>query len=476
LHPSLDQINEFEQLSRQLEPDATTRNHLFDLSSSYINQFLDSLPDTKTYIKAKWPRLESLLIENEGKSFESLLDIYKNEVNHAGINSASGGHLGYIPGGGLWICCIADMIAAATNKNSSVFFSGQGAVVMENQLIDWLCKVVGYPDNAHGYLSSGGSMANLSAITVARDVHQIDSGIIARSVIYTTDQVHHCIDKAIHINGLDESIQRIIPVNDQLQMDVNALDKSITDDLGKGLNPFLVIATAGTTNSGCIDPLNEIADICNKNKIWFHVDAAYGGFFMLLEEMKDKFRGIERSDSLVLDPHKGLFLPFGTGVLLVRNGKQLIKSHSYHASYLMDEAASEEISPSACSPELTRHFRGLRMWLAMHWHGLDVFKACLREKIQLCLYFQDKIQRLGFETRNTPELSVSVFRYPSPNSGDFNRELVETLHEDGRVFFSGTTIQGEFWIRCAVFNFRTHLREIDLGIAMIKECLQKIIK
>ncbi len=142
----------------------------------------------------------------------------------------------------------------------------------------------------------------------------------------------------------------------------------------------------------------------------------------------------------------------------------------------MDDAGSHEISPSNCSPELTRHFRGLRMWLPLHLHGMNVFKACLREKIYLCKYFHEEIKKLGFETGNEPALSVSLFRYPADDVKAFNQKLVDALHDDGRLFFSATTIGDQFWIRCAVLHFRTHLREIDLGIEMINENLQKIIE
>ncbi len=472
----LEKIKELEAISRQLEPDAVTRDHIFRATSSYINHFIDALPETKTYITADCPQLKSFEVTDEGKPFEALLDLYASEINHAGINSASGGHMGYIPGGGLWACSIGDMIAAATNKNSSVFFSGQGAVILENQLVHWLAKLMGYPSTAHGYLSSGGSMANLSAITAARDAHHINSKNISKSVIYSTDQVHHCIEKALHINGLDEAIRRTVPVNDKYQMDVEALKAMINEDIQSGLQPFLVIATAGTTSSGSIDPLDQIADVCAQFKTWFHVDAAYGGFFMLLDEIREKLKGIERSDSLVLDPHKGFFLPFGTGVVLVRNGQQLLDSHSFQATYMMEDAGAHEISPSSCSPELTRHFRGLRMWVPLHFHGLNIFKACLREKIFLSQYFHEEIKKMGFETGNDPELTVSLFRYPAQNVNEFNQKLVDALHEDGRIFFSATTIDGQYWIRCAVLHFRTHLREIDLGLKMIGECLQKILK
>jgi len=182
-------------------------------------------------------------------------------------------------------------------------------------------------------------------------------------------------------------------MNDRYQMDVEALRALMAADKKKRLRPFLVIASAGTTDAGAIDPLDRIADVCSEYESWFHVDAAYGGFFVMLDELKEKFKGIERSDSVVMDPHKSLFLPFGIGAVLFRNAGALLSSNSQSAAYMQDVFGSDEISPADSSPELTKHFRGLRMWLPLHLHGAELFRTNLREKYLLSRYFNEEIKR-----------------------------------------------------------------------------------
>ncbi len=225
----------------------------------------------------------------------------------------------------------------------------------------------------------------------------------------------------------------------------------------------MVIASAGTTDVGAVDPLDAIADICQAFDIWFHVDGAYGGFFILLEETQALFKGIERSDSLVIDPHKGLFLPYGTGAVLLRDGKKLFDSQHMQAGYLQDAYSdTEELSPADLSPELTKHFRGLRLWLPLQLYGIAPFKACLAEKLWLTRYFYEEIGRLGFERGPYPQLSVMTYRY-IPRSGDanaFNAWLIDQVKADGQVFLSSTTIDGVFYLRLALLSFRTHLSTI----------------
>ncbi|HJW27900.1 MAG TPA: aminotransferase class V-fold PLP-dependent enzyme [Saprospiraceae bacterium] len=464
-------LKHLESRSRSLEPDEQTRHRIFDDVESYVHQFINSLPDRLAYIKADCPQLKNLAVTSTGKPLDALMQIIDQEVHHAGINAASGGHMGYIPGGGLWMSSIGDMLADVGNRYAGISFSGTGAVIMENLLLRWLADLIGYPATAHGNITSGGSIATLIALTTARDLNEIHATAVYQAVIYATAEAHHCIHKALHILGLQKAIFREVPMNDRFEMKVEDLKALIRQDRTSGLNPFLVIANAGTTNTGSIDPLDLIADVCADEKLWYHVDAAYGGFFMLVDSLKSKFKGIERSDSVVLDPHKGMFLPFGTGVVLVRDAKKLLTAHHADASYLIDTVGYDEINPSDCGPELTKHFRGLRMWLPLHYHGLDAFRACLEEKLLLCQYFHQEVQKLGFETGPEPELSVTYFRYPAPDKNEFNRHLVERLHRDGRVFLSSTILNGEVWIRCAILSFRTHLREVQIALEMIRENL-----
>lgn len=471
---SLIQIATLELMARKLEPDLAVRKQIAGEAVDYIDQFVDLLPSARAYSVGECNRLRTLNIEERGKSFRELLEIIGDEVNRIGINSSSGAGFAYIPGGGLWTSAIADMLAAATNRYAGIFFSSPGAVIIENQMIRWLCTLIGYPVTAHGNLSSGGSIANLTAIQTARDACKINSTNVGRSVIYSTAHVHHCMHKALHTTGLSDAIHRVVPMNPQFQMDAEALGEMVLKDKRIGLYPFLVVVTAGTTDTGAIDPLDAIADLCEEHNVWLHIDAAYGGFFMLVDEFRGRFKGIERSDSVVMDPHKGMFLPFGTGVVLVREPANLLKSYSHNAHYMQDALGFDEISPADAGPELSKHFRGLRMWLPLHLHGVDPFKANLEEKVLLCRHFYEGITRLGFETGPEPELSITLFRYPAKQRDEFNRKLLNVLRADGRCLFSSTEINGEYWIRCCVLNFRSHLKEINLALAMIEENVAKL--
>ncbi len=234
----------------------------------------------------------------------------------------------------------------------------------------------------------------------------------------------------------------------------------------------MVFASAGTTDTGAIDPLDRIAEIAKKHELWFHVDAAYGGFFMLSDKLKPMFKGIELSDSIAIDPHKGLFLSYGSGAILIKNTKALFKTHRYTANYMQDAyTIDEDPSPADLSPELTKHFRGFRMWISLQLLGVAPFRAALEEKILLCNYFYEEVQKLDFEVGPQPDLSIAIFRYV-PKSCDanvFNQNLIEEIKKDGRVFFSSTTIDGTYWIRIAVLAFRSHLQQVDEALGLLKE-------
>ena len=466
----MEQLQHLEKISRQLEPDSDHRSLISEKTNEYAEQFLNQLEEMPGYTKGSLNKLESLMFDEDGKPVDSLLDILKTEVDAVGINAASGRHMGYIPGGGLFASSVADMLAAVTNRYAGIAFSGAGAVKIEDQVIKWLLSVVNYPtDEAYGNLTSGGSTANLIAVKAARDDHDINSNNVKKAVIYFTQQTHHCLHKALHTTGLHESVLRYVPMNEKFQMDTDALKEQMMSDKWDGLKPFLVVATAGTTDTGAIDDMNAIADICKEYNAWFHVDAAYGGFFMLTDEIKEKLKGIERSDSVVLDPHKTLFIPYGSGAVLLREKNILLSSNSYKASYMKDSFRVEDINPADTGIELSRHNRALRIWLPLHLHGIKPFRAALEEKLLLTQYFNEKIKALGFETACEPGLTITVFRWPGDEDNSINQKLMDRLHEDGRVFLSSTIIDKKLWIRCALVSHRTHLREVNIALQMIKE-------
>ncbi len=480
-------ILQLEKDSQPLEPTPDKRDHWAKAVQSYAHDYVDSLPTRKAYVKLDEPSsgLLDLPIDGKPKPIEQLLSTLKKHLPNDGLNPASGGHLGYIPGGGIYPTALGDYLAAVTNEYGGIFYGGPNAVRMENMLIRWMCEVVGYPAGSLGNLTSGGSIANLIAFVTARDSKKITTDKVRQSVIYLTEQVHHCVHKAIRIGGMGEAIVRNVPMDKRFRMDANALAELVENDVAEGRYPFLVVASAGTTDTGAMDPLDAVADICEKHNLWFHVDAAYGGFFILADvdnpdgtTIKDTFKGIERSDSVAIDPHKGLFLSYGLGAVLIKDVKAQMESHYYRASYMQDTlSATEEYNPADLSPELTKHWRGLRMWLPLQLYGIAPFKAALEEKIWLTRYFYEEIQKLGFEVGPYPDLSVATYRY-LPNEGDaneFNARLLEHVQSDGRIFVSSTTIDGVYWIRIAILCFRTHLREVDLLLEIFKEGIKKLL-
>lgn len=473
-----DQLLALEKTARLLEPLGDERATVRARVVEYSEDFLDNIESLKTYNRSEnnGAGLLEVPISETGIGIEAAIGLLRENVDTPGLNPASGGHLGYIPGGGIYYAALGDYLADVFNRFAAIFYAAPGAVRMENMLLRWMCGLVGYPSAASGNLTTGGSLANLIAIVTARDAQGIKSADIPTSVIYLSRQTHHSVDKAIRIAGLGECALRYLPLDEKYRIIPQTLGEQIKHDRAGGLNPFLVVASGGTTDVGAIDPLGEIGAIAKANGLWYHIDAAYGGFFILTDEGKQKLKGLDTSDSLVIDPHKGLFLPYGLGVVLVRDADKLRESQHYTASYMQDAASAiDEPSPSDLSPELTKHFRGLRLWLPLMLHGVAPFRACLEEKLLLAKYFHREVQRIGFESRIEPELSVVTYRYV-PKTGDadaFNKRVLESVIADGRVFISSTMLDGNFTLRFACLSFRTHLSTVDALLEILRDTVSR---
>ncbi|MCW8846210.1 MAG: aminotransferase class I/II-fold pyridoxal phosphate-dependent enzyme [Gammaproteobacteria bacterium] len=468
------ELARLETVARRLEPETGSRRHHNQQVLDYADDFLETLPGLKTFRSMPCGALLAAMpVTEQPYSMEQVLQALARDVDTPGINPASGGHLGYIPGGGQYYAALGDYLADVFNRYAGVAYASPGAVQLEKSLLRWMADMVGYPAVAAGDLTSGGSMANLMGVVAAREAAELKGSQLERSPIYLTAQTHHCVDKALRIAGLGECPRRMISMDAGFRMDTGALAASIQNDRNAGLKPWLIVGSAGTTDTGSVDPLAEIADIAAFHGIWFHLDAAYGGFFMLSDHAKNVLKGIEQSDSVVIDPHKGLFLPYGSGAILVRDGAALHKAHYYDANYMQDARADEQdLSPADLSPELSRPFRGLRMWLPLMLCGLAPFRAALDEKLLLARYFHKTLSALpGWEVGPEPELSVVTYRH-LPHSGDpneFNRKLVQAIHDDGRVFVSSTVINGRFMLRLAVLHFRTHREQVDLLLELLAQ-------
>ncbi len=484
MHPNSNRersrILALEAAARALDPDEAERDRLMRAAHGYAQLLLTELPKRPAYNhdKSAVAELRKLGVGGEPRPIEELIDRIDESVARPGLLPSHAGHLAYIPGGGIYASSLADYLAAITNEYAGVRFVGPGSVEMEDLILDWMAGVVGFPATADGNLASGGSIASLTAIVAAREAAGLRARDFERAVVYATPHIHQCLHKAIRVAGMGETVPRDVAVDEGFRLCPESLSELVAADRAQGLLPWLVLGSAGTADTGAIDPLDKIAGVAQHEGLWFHVDAAYGGFFALLDEFRPWLAGMERADSVVLDPHKSMFLPYGTGAVLVQNRDALQDAHAYYASYLQDTVESEGggRSPAAVSPELTKHFRALRVWLPLLLHGEEPFRACLREKLELAKYFHHEIGKLGFDVGPEPDLTVVTFRWV-PESGyanSFNQALVEETHRDGRVFMSSTTVDGKFMLRMAALAFRTHLDTIDLALEVLREAVGRL--
>lgn len=461
-----DRIEQLRQAAVPLEPDSGERRELggraLDHALAYLDQ-VESAPSNRPWSEVFSQKLDPEFSE-DGRDPATVLDYVAACVDRPGFATTSPRFMAYIPGGGLFHSALGDMLAAASNKYSGFASASPGAVRIENACTDWLAGVIGFPAEAGGTLTSGGSIANLTAIVAAREARDADGG----GAVYMTRFAHYCVPKALNIAGRGRAPKRVIATDDAHRMSAEALEEALEADRRDGVRPWLVVASAGTVDTGAIDPLPALAELCGRYGAWLHVDGAYGGLFALCDEGRALLRGIGQADSVALDPHKTLFLPYGTGAALVRDRRHLLDAFSASADYIRPLGESEVgPSPADLSPELTRHFRALRLWLPLQIAGVAAFRAAQSEKLALARYFHARLSEIdGFDPGPAPELSVVAFRFV-PKSGDpdrFNERLITHIQTEGRVMLSGTRIDGRFYLRCAILSFRTHIEHVDDAI------------
>jgi len=419
-------------------------------------------------------------VPEEGVGLEPLLEHLFRDLIPRSFNTAAPGYLAYIPGGGLFPAALADLLADGVNRFTGIWLAAPALVQLEANALDWLREWMQFPSEARGLLTTGGSMANFNAIVCARERHL--GAEIRRGVLFTSSQVHHSVVKSAKLAGIMPDRVRMIPVDGGFRMRVDALQAAVVEDRARGLVPFLVVSTAGTTNTGAVDPLDAVADICERERLWHHVDGAYGAFFHVVEELRPLLSGLPRADSVTLDPHKGLFLPYGTGALLVRDGGALRAAHAATAEYLPDMAGAEEFyDPSQHGPDLSRGFPGLRVWLSVKLFGAAKLRAAIAEKRALALDAADRLARVpGIVMVAPPQLSLFAFHldWPGATLEDQNaatRRLIDRVIARQRVMLSGCAVDGRFLARVCVLSFRTRQAQIDQAVEDISGETQMIL-
>jgi aromatic-L-amino-acid decarboxylase len=463
------EIERLREGAARLEPSADDRRAIGGQALDHALAYWDQVEQASS--NRPWSEVFSQRLDPEfaeqGRDAAIVLDYVGACIDAPGFATTSPRFMAYIPGGGVPYAAFGDLLAATSNKYSGFASASPGAVRIENACVAWLASVIGFPHEAAGTLTSGGSIANLTAVVAAREARDSEGG----GAVYVTRFAHYCVDKALHIAGRGRSPKRVIATDDSYRMSIEALEQALEEDHRNGVRPWLVIASAGTVDTGAIDPLPEIAELCRRYGAWLHVDGAYGGLFALCDEGRALLKGIEQADSVALDPHKTLFLPYGTGAALVREGRLLQDAFSASGEYIRPLGESEVgPSPADLSPELTRHFRALRLWLPLQMAGIAAFRAAQSEKLALAHYFHARLSEIdGFDIGPEPQLSVVAFRYLPKNgdADDFNERLMQHIQQEGRVMMSGTRIDGTYYLRCAILCFRTHIEHVDDAIEAV---------
>jgi aromatic-L-amino-acid/L-tryptophan decarboxylase len=424
----------------------------------------------------------------EGQMHETIYEDFKTNIRPYPTGNIHPRFWGWVMGSGTPFTMLADMLAAGININQGG--GNQVGGLVEKQLIDWFIELFSFPADASGLLVSGGSMANLIGITVARyakaDFDLRTKGLYGaqkRMMVYASTEVHNCVNKSVELLGLGSESLRLINVDDNYEIKIDGLQQQIQEDINDGLQPFCVIGNAVTVNTGACDNLNALADLCEKENLWFHVDGAIGAMLFLSEKYKDKVAGIERADSLALDMHKWMYIPYEASCVLVRNKETHYKTFSLQAAYLQHEKrgmGGGDIWFSDYGVELSRGFKALKIWMSIKEHGIKKYGRMVTQNVEQVQYLKSLVnENPQLELTAPAPLNLLCFRYKGKLTDDeqlnaLNKELLFQLHESGVALPSYTILRGKYSLRVANTNHRTINEDFKILTDKVVELGQKL--
>ena len=364
----------------------------------------------------------------------------------------------FVPGPNNFNSAMADALASGFNVFNGTWLGGSAAAALELATIDWFRGFCGFSESAGGLFVSGGSIANLTALYAARRASLGDRFDDAR--IYFSDQTHSSVERALRVIGFAAEQCRKLPSNDRFELPLEALTEAIRVDRAAGLRPFCVVVNAGTTSTGAVDPLPEIASLCEQEKLWLHADGAYGAATMICERGRDKLRGLERVDSLSLDPHKWLFQSFECGCVLLRDGALLKSAFQIMPDYLRDvHRGTAETHFADYGVQLTRGFRALKVWLSINTFGMAAFREAVSRGFELAEFAEKELRtRRGCEVLSTAQMGIVCFRFGSDDQ--LQTDLVDLMLRDRYAFLTSTKLKGTTALRFCTINPRTTEAEI----------------
>ena len=459
------------------DPPADEASVLLERVGALVTELVTTAGDRDVLGLDRGEALAARLVDDRPGDGPAELDAVLDELRAVlatGVDNAAPGDLAYIPGSGLLTAALGDLVANVANRYTGLAGFSPAAVALEEGVLRWLTDLFGLPERSQGVLLSGGSAANLSALVAAREKHAPDQ--VGRATVYVGEHAHASVRKAARIAGITGDRVRVCGSEDGLRLCPEAVRIAVKQDLADGYVPIAIVGAAGTTNAGTIDPLGSLATLARSLGIWFHVDAAYGGFFQLTDRGRGRLAGIELADSITLDPHKSLFLPFGTGALLVAERDHLALAFAEESDYLRDHSQDLDALPdfSSITTELTREWRGLRLWLPLQLHGEAAFREALDDKLTLAEHAWRELDAdPNLEALGPPDLSIVTFRVRGDDA--LQDALLARVHEDGRVRLSTTVIDGRVVVRLVPLSHRTTRETVDLAVRLIRDAAQEIV-
>lgn len=492
-------------MSKSLDITDDAMRELSAQSSALVMDYFARISELPVFPETSAAQIAEQLqttLTSEGEPLERLMEDCRMVINASRHN----GHprfFGYVASPATPVGAFADLIASALNQNVTSWRSAPAATLVEQTVVRWLGQLIGYGTDARGLLMSGGSMANLNALFIA---HRVKAGAQTSQLglwnagkpmtVYASDQVHFSIVKAADVLGLGREQVRLLKSTEQFRLDVNGLRERLASDIKSGFKPFCVVASAGTVNTGAVDSLEEIAAIAEEYGLWLHVDGAYGALSAMDETKRHLFAGIERADSVSLDPHKWLYAPVDVGCLLFRDEARVREAFSANeADYIKvhEQESDEAFAFWDYGIELSRRFRALKIWLMLRYYGTRRVAAAIQSNNAMAFEMAERLRAsTDFELLAPPELSICCFRYApqglrarpasededrrvrvSKELDDLNARIMQRVQRGGRAYLSNATIRGSYALRACITNFRTTSEDIAETLSVVREAARE---
>ena len=489
-----------------LDPSAQQIRQWGQSAIDMMAEYLANIRSRRVYPQTSSREIRSKLerdLPTEGSDFESLLGRFQEVLVEMSRHNSHPRMFGYVQSPGSALAAIADLFASTLNPNLTAWRSAPAAVEIERLTIDWIKTIVGFSENAAGLFVSGGSMANLAALAVARrakgPTNLIDAGAAAADRpmrIYASRETHHSIVKAAGLLGIGRNNVRLIEVDEKFKIRIDRLRHAIGEDIAAGHRPICLVGNAGTVMTGACDPLRKICEVAREFDLWFHIDGSYGGFAMLAPSARPLLDGIGEADSIALDPHKWLYLPVDCGCVLYRDGEIAKATFAEEAEYtrMVGEQADEAFAFWDYGPELSRRFRALKVWMVLQGAGVRLLGEMIETNMACARRLEALVRASSdFEMLAPVELSIFCFRYvparlkaaavsddarlrskTDEELNQLNERLLVQLQRDGSSYLSNAQLNGRFALRGCVLNFRTTLQDMEILLDDVRAAFRKL--